>query len=82
MQGVFPAPEGVTPDFDLSHNPLRITYLTALVLMLIFPSVTVPMRIYAKVFVIKAFKIADFLCILAFVSSGIKVDDSNLMYRR
>lgn len=68
LQGALPAPEGVEPDFDLSHNPLRVTYITSLVLMLVFPAITVPMRMYTKLFIMKAFKIADILCLIAFVS--------------
>jgi hypothetical protein len=36
--------------------------------MLVFPAITVPMRMFTKVFIMKAFKIADILCLIAFVS--------------
>jgi hypothetical protein len=68
LQGALPAPDGVEPDFDLSHNPLRVTYITSLVLMLVFPAITVPMRMFTKVFIMKAFKIADILCLIAFLN--------------
>ncbi len=66
--GAMPPPPGVTPDFDLSHNPRRAVYTTALVLMLVFPALAVPMRIYTKIMVIKTFKFADVACVLGFVS--------------
>ena len=73
--GALPAPDGVTPDFDLSHNPLRATYITSLVLMLVFPAITVPMRMYTKIVIMKAFKIADIFCLIAFVSWALQMTD-------
>ncbi len=65
--GAMPPPLGVTPDFDLSHNPLRAVYTTALVFMLVFPALAVPMRVYTKITVIKTFKFADVACVVGFV---------------
>jgi hypothetical protein len=68
QHGALPAPHGVPLDLDISHNPLRATYTAALVMMLIFPTLMVPLRVYTKVFVMKAFKFADIFCVMGFVS--------------
>jgi hypothetical protein len=67
-QGALPAPPGVTVDFDNDHNPLRVTYITSLVFILVFPALAVPMRFYTKIFLMKAIKPTDIFCLVGLVS--------------
>jgi H+/Cl- antiporter ClcA len=73
QEGALPAPPGVALDLDLSHNPLRATYTAALVSMLVFPTLVVPLRVYTKIVVMKSFKFADVFCVVGFVCAAFGV---------
>ena len=56
--GALPPPPGVTPNLN-GGNPLEATYTASLVVMLLFPAVMVPLRLYTKAYIIKSLKATD-----------------------
>lgn len=54
-----PPPNDATPDNGPIKNPLGVTYMVALSIILTVPAITVPLRLYTKHYVMKAFTFTD-----------------------
>ena len=52
-------PPGVESQLGHAPNPLRARGTAALAVILLFPSLLVPMRLYVRLFITKTFRITD-----------------------
>ncbi|KAH8714036.1 hypothetical protein GQ44DRAFT_776048 [Phaeosphaeriaceae sp. PMI808] len=68
QQGALPPPPGVPPNLGHAESPLKVTWLVSLALILVFPAITVPLRIYIKVAIVKSFKITDAACLVGYAN--------------
>ncbi|KAF2204314.1 hypothetical protein GQ43DRAFT_478314 [Delitschia confertaspora ATCC 74209] len=66
--GALPAPSGVTSDLNSKKTSLQNAYMAALIVMLVVPTITVFLRLYIKILIMKVFKLADVTCLIGFLN--------------
>ena len=54
-----PPPNGITPNLQNPHNSLRVIWIIALAISLLFPSILVPLRLYIKAFLMRSLQLVD-----------------------
>lgn len=60
LEGLMPAPIGVTPDFDVSHyNNTQLQFILAYSITLGFAAITLLLRLYTRIFLIQGFGLDD-----------------------